>query len=48
VSYTCVEGSSTQCVSVEGDYLVSPAAFKTATVVEAIASERNGQNIVTM
>ena len=46
VSETCLEGSSSQCVLVEGEYIVSPAAFKTATVVEAVASERDGQNTV--
>ena len=46
VSETCVEGSDSQCVSVQGQYIVSPAVFKTATIEDAVASERDGQNTV--
>ena len=46
VSETCSEGSDPQCVSVDGQYIVGPSAFESATVEDAAVAESDGQNAV--
>ncbi|MEP7764385.1 hypothetical protein [Sanguibacter sp. 25GB23B1] len=46
VSETCAEGSDPQCVPIDGQYVMSPAAFESATVDEAAVAKNEGQNAV--
>ena len=46
VSETCAEGSDPQCAPIDGQYVMSPATFKPATVEAAAVAENDGQSSV--
>jgi len=46
VSQTCAAGSDLQCVSVNGEKIVLPAAFERAGVEDATVAEGEGQHAV--
>ena len=46
VSETCAEGSSPECASINGHFVVLPASFERAGVEDAVVAGGGGQNAV--